>query len=223
MIKPKIIEVSIDKLIPAEWNYKKDDEKMAIKLKQSILEDKSAGIPAVREIKVKNKIIYEVIDGNHRLTALKELVEGNDEWKNVTVENFGKIKLGKAVLIARRRNLQWFEDDIIKFAELFRDHVLPTTSIEEIQSYMPETIEELKQYEELLDFDWEQFSKSESQEIDIDGEKWIDVKIRLPEKVYIMYENEMERLRGIGETDSDIKAFEYMIVNSANTPAESLE
>ena len=61
----------------------------------SIEEDKSVGVLAVREIDGK----FEVIDGNHRLEALIRM-----KWKKVPCENFGQITKAKAITIARRRN-----------------------------------------------------------------------------------------------------------------------
>ena len=223
MIEPEIIEVDLDQLILANWNYKKDDQEKADKLKNSIKEDNSAGIPAVREIDQKTKDgrqIYEVGDGNHRLIALQELVKENPSWKRITVENFGKISKAKMILIARRRNYQWFEDDTIKFAELFRDHVLPEIDIPSMVDYMPETLEQLESYEKLLEFDWNQFNNTEDEEID---ENWIMIKIKAPKQEVEIFNSEMERLKEIGKTNSDWVALKYMAINSSQTPTESLE
>ena len=76
----EVIKLPIEQLVKAEWNYKTDgtDEQIQ-KLMNSIEYDKSAGILAVRKIRDK----YEVIDGNHRLEALRRL-----NYKEVQVENF---------------------------------------------------------------------------------------------------------------------------------------
>lgn len=148
----EIIKVPIGKLVPADWNYKTDGtEEQITKLMKSIAEDQSAGVPAVRLLPDGT---YEVIDGNHRLKAIKRL-----KWKTVQVENFGDIKKSTAILISRRRNHQWFEDDLMKFAALLRDEVLPDISIEDMAEFMPDSPEELLALSNLLDFDWSQFEK----------------------------------------------------------------
>ena len=223
MIEPEIIEVDLDQLILANWNYKKDDQEKADKLKNSIKEDNSAGIPAVREIDQKTKDgrqIYEVGDGNHRLISLQDLAKEDPKWKRITVENFGRISKAKMILIARRRNYLWFEDDTIKFAELFRNHVLPEIDIPSMVDYMPETLEQLESYEKLLEFDWNQFNNTEDEEID---ENWIMIKIKAPKQEVEIFNSEMERLKEIGKTNSDWVALKYMAINSSQTPTESLE
>ena len=91
----ELITLSIDKLIKADWNYKTDgSEEQITKLMNSIEYDNSAGVLAVR--KIKNK--FEVIDGNHRLEALRRL-----DWKEIQVENFGELSKAKAIILSRRK------------------------------------------------------------------------------------------------------------------------
>lgn len=146
----QLVELNVTDLVKADWNYKSDaTPEMLEKLCGSIDKDKSAGVLAVREIEG-NK--FEVIDGNHRYEAVFHL-----GWEKVPCENFGDISLADAVTIARRRNHQWFEDDPLAFAGLFKEIVLPEYGIEELASFMPETEEEMKDLEEMLDFDWSEF------------------------------------------------------------------
>ena len=146
-----MVEIDVKDLIPAEWNYKTDgtDEQIT-KLCNSINEDSSAGVVAVREVGDK----FEVIDGNHRLKALKKL-----KWKTAPCENFGDITKAKAITIARRRNHQWFEDNILAYADIFSKDVLKEYSLKELEKFMPESLEQLENIAGLLDFDWGQFSE----------------------------------------------------------------
>lgn len=151
----EIIQIPIEKLLKADWNYKTDGTEEQIKrLAESIKHDESAGVPAVREM---DNGFYEVIDGNHRLDGIKLL-----GWKTVSCENFGKISKAEAVLIARRRNFSWFDDDIIKYAKLLKDDVLLEYNFEELTAFMPETAEQLKDLVEMLDFDMAEYSKDGS-------------------------------------------------------------
>lgn len=93
---------------------------------------------------------YEVIDGNHRTAALLEL--GVDEY---LFENFGEISQAEAVTVARRRNHQWFEDDLVKLSELVRDIVIPSIDTKSLAVFMPETQAEIERIIKLADFNWE--------------------------------------------------------------------
>lgn len=121
----------------ADWNYKLDGTEEDIqKLMRSIRRDKSAGVLAVREL---DDGTFEVMDGNHRLEAIRRL-----EWDEVKVENFGPISQAEAVLIARRRNHNWFKDDAIQLSTLMRDVVVPEISIDEMETFVPESREEIQ-------------------------------------------------------------------------------
>ena len=114
----QLVEMNESDLVKADWNYKTDGtEEQIEKLMASIGVDKSVGVLAVREKGKK----FEVIDGNHRLEAIKRL-----GWKKVPCENFGDISKAKAITIARRRNHKWFEDDVLAYAKLFKEDVLFT-------------------------------------------------------------------------------------------------
>jgi len=133
MIKTQLAEIDTKDLIKAEWNYKTDGTQEQIdKLINSIKEDSSVGVVAIRELGDK----FEVIDGNHRLEALIQM-----KWKKVPCENFGDISKAKAITIARRRNHKWFDDDIIAYDEIFKDELLYEYTIDELESFMPYTKE----------------------------------------------------------------------------------
>ena len=143
-----IIEIPIGDLVPAEWNYKAQGEEEAVtRLINSIEKDKSAGVPAVR---VLPKGKYEVIDGNHRLTALQQL-----GWKNVICENFGKISKGTAITIARRRNHKWFEDDTAALGLLYRDFVVPEFGLDSLDLFMPEGADGIQNIIDVTELDWD--------------------------------------------------------------------
>lgn len=174
MIETQIVELDIDDLIKADWNYKTDGTSEQIeKFVRSIEHDKSAGVPAVREIDGK----FEVIDGNHRLDALLKL-----GWKKVPCENFGEISKAQAIIIARRRNHKWFEDDVLKLAELFRDDVIPEFDLDKLAEFMPETREEMEDWVKLLDYDWDSLGSRETDDVDDDIK--YEIRINVEKEVF---------------------------------------
>ena len=119
------------------------------------------------------------------------------------------------ILIAKRRNHQWFEDDILKFGEIFVKDVLPEISISDMLDYMPESEEELYSYEKLLKFDWDQFEKTETNE---NEDNIILIKIAAPnEKEYKIFTNELKRIKEKRSIKSDWSALRQMAINSSKT------
>ena len=205
MIETQIVQINTDDLIKADWNYKTDgtDEQIT-KLMNSIKEDKSIGVLAVREI---DNDKFEVIDGNHRLEAIIRL-----GWGKIPCENFGSITKAKAIIIARRRNHKWFEDDILSYAELFTNDVLSEYSIEELEKFMPETKKELEDLEKLVDFDWSDFDG----EFKYDEENLKTIKVVVPDETYNMWLAWKEKIKDVDGYETDSKAFEYAIVEANN-------
>ena len=170
----------------------------------SIKEDKSIGVLAVREI---DNDKFEVIDGNHRLEAIIRL-----GWDKIPCENFGSITKAKAIIIARRSNHKWFEDDVLSYAELFTKDVLSEYSIEELEKFMPETKKELEDLEKLVDFDWSDFDG----EFEYDEENLKTIKVVVPDETYNMWLAWKEKIKDVDGYETDSKAFEYAIVEANN-------
>lgn len=209
----QIVEIPIESLIKADWNYKSEGTPEQIQtLSESIKFDGSAGVLAVRELDGK----FEVIDGNHRLDAVK--LAG---WNKVPCENFGNISIAKAIIIARRRNHKWFEDDTLKFAELFRDKVLPEISIDEMVPFMPDTKEELESLSKLLNFDWNQFEKKAAESPQ--GEFEYEIKLKVSKETHELWQKWVGKAKEQLGYDNPSKAFEFAIVEVMNIPDESLK
>jgi hypothetical protein len=211
---PELIKVPLTQLIPAKWNYKRDDPDAAAKLVTSIKQDHSAGVPVVRWLNNLEK--YEVIDGNHRLIALQRLAERDPFWQEITVENFGEISDAKAVLISRRRNHDWFTEETALVTDLMVNTVIPEfPELQTIAPFMPETAEELKKYYDLSHTNW---SKTPSFDENSD---LITIKVIAPRDESEVYFTEMSRIKRLASTSSDWTALKYICVNSSQTPEES--
>jgi hypothetical protein len=202
-LKTQLVKMNIKDLIKADWNYKTDgtDEQIE-KLINSIKQDNSVGVLAVREVGDK----FEVIDGNHRLEALIRM-----KYKKVPCENFGEISKAKAITIARRRNHKWFDDDLTIYADLFKNEVLTEFSIEELAEFMPDTVEEMENLENMLDFDWEDEGEPVYDEEDLKS-----IKLVVPQATYDMWLKWKDKVKEIGGYETDGKAFEYALAEALN-------
>jgi len=207
----QIVKMDIKDLFKADWNYKTDgtDEQID-KLMESIKKDKSVGVLAVREL----GNAFEVIDGNHRLEALIRL-----KWKKVPCENFGSISKGKAITIARRRNHKWFEDDILAYANLFKEEVLTDYSLEELATFMPDSLEDMENLIKIDEFDWDEAEDNPTYDED---ENLKTIKIAVPEETYNTWLKWKERIKKMNGYETDSKAFEFAIIEALNGTTEEI-
>ncbi len=138
----EIIKCDISNTVYAEWNYKKDDKDIQIRLTTWIMKAGMLVLPVVRTNEADD---MEVIDGNHRRRSLlmvldavgkkergKVLKDYEEEWVRLYKEkgyNFhnmnmmfvGKIPLHQAKEIAVNLNGFRFEDDKEKLHETITD------------------------------------------------------------------------------------------------------
>ena len=200
----KVETMNIDNLVKAGWNYKTDGtEEQINKLIKSIKYDNSAGVIAVRKLNDK----YEVIDGNHRLEALQRM-----GWQQIQVENFGDISKAKAIIIARRRNHVWFDDDLKAFSDLIKNDVLPEIDTDTLKDILPDTPDEIDNLVNFGNFDWEEPIEKEPK--DNDGKKTVVVKV--DESVYQMWQDWVKWCAEQTNCKSEPEAFEYLIIEAKN-------
>jgi hypothetical protein len=180
---------------------------MLAKLKASIEHDASAGIMAVREMDAGT---LEVIDGNHRLDAIREL-----GWTHVQVENFGKLSDAEAVVLAERRNHQWFETDDAVLSKLMKETVLPELSLDELEQFMPRSRASLEALVKLTDFNWDGAGPG-------NGEKQAMFAVTFSETIAALWPRWIEiARRSIGDEPSRLDAFELLLkIGVANLEKE---
>jgi len=105
--------IPIDLLVPADWNYKADDEFMSKQLLNNLKRNGQIVTCQVRQL---DTGFYEVVDGNHRLQALRQLGQ-----EYVIVYDHGKIPLSQAQRIAIETNETKFNADPLKLGTLLKD------------------------------------------------------------------------------------------------------
>lgn len=149
-LPPQLMMVPIDKIVPAEWNFKEDDEEKARKLAENIRRNGQIKNCNVREL---GDGRYEMIDGNHRLIAFKQL---GIKW--VLAYNHGPISKEEAIRIAHEVT-EYFKIDPLKQAEALSFVLDSGIELEDLAETLPWTPEELSDVVNLLDFDWQQFEE----------------------------------------------------------------
>lgn len=216
----QIAKAKVEDLIHAEWNYKTDgtDEQIA-KLMAAIAKQGSCGVLMVREIEKDGRAIFEVMDGNHRLTALRKL-----GWQECPIENFGKISQADAIVFTRQRNEQWFEDDKLKLATLFSNEVFGEYSPEYLATILPDSLEQLESYKALANVEWvpPHAPDDNDSEAPPPDEKYKLVKLWVTEEVLNLWEKWLERAREVTGLESPARAFEFAVIEALNVPEEEL-
>lgn len=201
------IEVPIDKLVKADWNYKTEDDKKQEKLKENIKRNGQIENILIREL---DTGYYEVVNGNHRLSVLKEL-----KFKKVYTYNLGKINQSQAIRIAIETNETKFETDTIELAERIKEI---SNEFDDLDLTLPYTEQELENFRTLSDFNWEDF------EGDGKGEDF-DKKITITVSQDILDRwNELKnKFNGVIGYDNESKVFEFAVIEALNIPTESIK
>lgn len=205
-LSDKYQTIPIDKLIVEGWNYKKEDEKLQKKLEENIKRNGQIENIIVRELEDGT---YGIVNGHHRFSALQTIGS-----KEVMVFNLGKISLNAAKRIAVETNETKFESDNVALAELLKG-IQEDFEIEDLSETMPFTDDELKNFSDMLEFDWEDDSanKKDDEEEDEEtdggksstvisagGEKFKVVRLELAPDLAEFLEEQLLRFKKVGGT-----------------------
>lgn len=144
------LEISIEKLVPANWNYKTDDERLLQKLINNINKNGQIENIIVRELSDGK---YEVVNGNHRFKALQRLGIGK-----AYCYNLGSVSEIRAKEIAITTNETRFRSDEYKLSEIIKE-LSENNNIEDLSFTMPFSEQELSEMCNISDVDWEQEEK----------------------------------------------------------------
>jgi hypothetical protein len=140
------IELAIDELVAAEWNYKTNEPALTEKLKSNIKRNGMIQNLIVRRIQPHG---FEVVNGNHRLDVLKSL-----KIKKVMCFDLGEVSDAFAYKLAITTNETKFESDKKKLAEVIRD-LNQEFGIDDLVKTLPYSSQDIENMQAALDFQWE--------------------------------------------------------------------
>lgn len=188
----KLLKVKIDQVTPNPWNPKQKNTKEYENVKKSV-EQKGLRAPVVvRELEPG---VFEIIDGEQRFTSAKEL-----GYKELYVYNEGTMDEAEAKSLTI-----WYQQQVpfdqVELADL-------VVELHNLEIELPFTAVEIKDFEEMSSFDFDQYQKVE----DDGSDDTPDVKT-----VHIVmqadkYEIVMQALTSIKEENDcdDARALELM-------------
>lgn len=149
----KLIEVDINKVTPNEWNPNRHTPANFQTLLNSIKRFGFNDPVSVRQV-IKEVEEYEILDGEHRWQAAKEL-----GFKKIQVINFGEVTREEAMTLTQLLNLRG-SDDVLLRAKMLKELKANQVSLFEL---LPGTEKEKDEELKLLDFDFSQFDKTEEE------------------------------------------------------------
>jgi hypothetical protein len=208
------IEIPTEQLVKADWNYKTEDKKKQEKLKENIKRNGQIENIIVRLL---DTGFYEVVNGNHRLDVLKDLKQ-----KKVYCYNFGKISDVKAQKVAIETNETKFDTDNLKLAELLSE-IGKEFDVDELVKTMPYSKQELENFEQLLEFDWEQYNNEKSLDDEDYVEKYVKIQLDVSEHTYKLWLDINKKMEKILGYKNEGKVFEFMCAEMNNVPLESIK
>lgn len=207
LLKNYII-VPIEKLVAADWNYKIDDTAkakfMMDKLKSNLKRNGQIENIIIREL---DTGFFEVVNGNHRYMALKDL-----GWTECVAYNLGAVDLPTAKRIAVATNETKFENDPLRLAGIVKELAegVDPVELESVLADLPYSAEEMLNQVQVLDFDWEgaegkKDSDGASSSDGADDQDWKTVSFRLPEGVAEQLQDQIHRFKKALYPDEDPK------------------
>lgn len=210
----------------APWNYKKDDEGKAGKLKAKLERNNQVVNVNIREFpkgeERDHKLRYEVIDGNHRHTALSQL-----GYETVIAVNWGEMSRAEAIRLAHELNEGDFEPDPFKVTENFKE-LLESFSAEDLELTLPQSSQEIEDLAAMTDFDFDQFDDANG--ADTDGESdFVKMQFVVPKDAKEVIESAIDHLtslHGINHKDEEVRrglALELMAAHASGVEEGSLK
>lgn len=208
------IEIPIDKLVKADWNYKTEDPNKQEKLKENIKRNGQIENIIIRELETG---FYEVVNGNHRLSVLKAL-----NIEKAYSYNLGKISQAQAIRIAIETNETKFDTDSIALAERVKE-LTEEFDLKDLINTLPYSETEIDNFSKLTDFDWNMYETEDLSDTFSDTKYDKTINVKVTNETYKRWLELKDRLNGIIGYDNESKVLEFAIIEAINIPLKSLE
>lgn len=183
--------LSTYRLVKAEWNYKMEEEGKAEALANNIRRNGQVVNCVVRPLpdgeggyqrSEDGEVLYELADGNHRKDAFEAA-----EVDAVVVYNLGDVTVEEAKRMAVEINETQFDHDPAALAEVLGD-VQAAFDTEDVLATMPFGEEELAEFNEMLDFNFDNFEEDDEPPSS-DDDEWERFEVALPEEVHVLWQD----------------------------------
>lgn len=156
------MEIAVENLVKAPWNYKVEDVSLSKKLELNIKRNGQIENIIVRQI---GENTFEVVNGNHRLDTFINL-----GMKKVYCYNLGSISEPLAKRIAVETNETKFSNNIIELSEVMSD-IIKEFSVDDLLETFPYTENELEDILNVKDFDFTQYDSMPDEDTEITENK----------------------------------------------------
>lgn len=180
--------VDIERLVPADWNYKGEDVEIGEKLANNLKRNGQIENIIVRELETG---ALEVVNGNHRYFAMKTLGA-----PRIFACNLGRISTEEAIRIAIETNETKFPTDNVKLGTLVKE-LAGQWTFEQLAQTMPYNEKTLGLMAELPDFKWDGYGGAGTPTEAADDEKFKVFKVSLPEDVHALVEDAVAKMRRV--------------------------
>lgn len=192
---PENIEkVSIDSVRPNLYNPKVKDSKEYSDVVESLKQNGLMSFIFVREVEGEDG--YEIVDGEHRYLAAKEL-----GYQEIYIYNLGKISEEEA-----RALTLWFEVQVpfdkVELAPI-------VVELSKVDIKLPYTDEQINKFEEMQKFDFDELGDDEPIE---ENEKFANFKIRLVEEQFALINSKIRNIANL-EMVSEGRAMELIVAD----------
>lgn len=141
-------EIAVEKLVYADWNYKRDNDELLEKLKNNIKRNGQIENIIVREL---DTGFFEVVNGNHRVKALEQL-----NIQTVVAYNLGSITLPQAQRIAIETNETRFETQAPRLEALLSE-IMNEFDLDDISDTMAFNADEITALAKIEEYDPDDF------------------------------------------------------------------
>lgn len=179
--------IEMNKLVPADWNYKGEDEEIGQKLANNLKRNGQVENIIVREL---DTGAFEVVNGNHRYFAMRSL---NSE--KIVAFNLGKVSTDEAIRLAIETNETKFPTDNVKLGSLMSG-LVGEFGLSDLASTMPYNDKTIELMTQLPNFSWDDYGGATDDDKSKDqDEEFETFKVRLPADVVAMVEDAMTKMR----------------------------